>query len=151
MAISRRRSRVLALQALYEIDAVDHDAQQTVDRWATEQGATGSTLTFARTLVEGVLQEREELDTLLQESAPLYPVARIALVDRAVLRLALYELLHVAATPAKVVINEAVELAKEYGGDNSSRFVNGVLGAVMEQHRDVIAARAMLESGAGRS
>ena len=98
---------------------------------------------FAHQLVDGVLQEREELDTLLQESAPLYPVDRIAPVDRAVLRLAIYELLHVPATPPKVAINEAVELAKEFGGDNSSRFVNGVLGNVMERHEGQLAARGV--------
>src|ERR1035437_5668166 len=88
----------------------------------------------------GVLQEREELDTLLQGSAPLFPVPRIAPVDRAVLRLAIYELLHVPATPPKVAINEAVELAKEFGGDHSGRFVNGVLGDGMERHGAAIAA-----------
>jgi N utilization substance protein B len=135
MAVSSRRlGRVIALQALYEVDAVDHDPQEAVTRWAAERQAAESAVSFARELVRGVLQEREELDTLLQGSAPLFPVPRIAPVDRAVLRLAIYELLRVPATPAKVAINEAVELAKQFGGDNSSRFVNGVLGDVLERH-----------------
>jgi transcription antitermination protein NusB len=135
MAVSSRRlGRVIALQALYEVDAVDHDPQEVVTRWAAERQAAESAVSFARELVRGVLQEREELDTLLQGSAPLFPVPRIAPVDRAVLRLAIYELLRVPATPAKVAINEAVELAKQFGGDNSSRFVNGVLGDVLERH-----------------
>jgi N utilization substance protein B len=136
---------VIALQALYEIDAVGHDPLETVRRWSTEQQASEAATAFAEQLVDGVLQEREELDTLLQGSAPLFPVERIAPVDRAVLRLAIYELLKVPATPPKVVINEAVELAKEFGGDNSSRFVNGVLGDVMERYGAAIAART--ESG----
>jgi len=135
MAVSSRRlGRVIALQALYEVDAVDHDPQEVVTRWAAERQAAESAVSFARELVHGVLQEREELDTLLQGSAPLFPVPRIAPVDRAVLRMAIYELLRVPATPAKVAINEAVELAKQFGGDNSSRFVNGVLGDVLERH-----------------
>ncbi len=140
MAIGRHLGRVIALQALYEVDAVDHDPQEAVTRWAAERQASESAVTFARELVRGVLQEREELDTLLQGSAPLFPVPRIAPVDRAVLRLAIYELLRVPATPAKVAINEAVELAKQFGGDNSSRFVNGVLGDVLERHGAASAA-----------
>lgn len=134
MAASRHLGRVIAFQALYEIDAVDHDPQEVVTRWASEREASASVIAFARDLVRGVLQEREELDTLLQGSAPQFPVARIAPVDRAVLRLAIFELRHVPATPPKVVINEAVELAKQFGGDNSSRFVNGVLGDVLDRH-----------------
>jgi N utilization substance protein B len=147
----RHVSRMIALQALYEIDAVGHDPLETVLRWAVEQNASENATAFARQLVEGVLQEREELDTLLQESAPLYPVARIAPVDRSVLRLAIYELVHLPSTPPKVAINEGVELAKEFGGDASSRFVNGVLGAIMERHGAVIAARGSSEPIARRS
>jgi N utilization substance protein B len=141
VATRRRLARHIAVQALYEIDAVEHDPYAVVARWAAESKASEATTAFARDLVTGVLQEREELDTLLQGSAPLFPVPRIAPVDRAVLRLALYELLHVPATPPKVVINEAVELAKEFGGDNSGRFVNGVLGNVMVRNEPAIAAR----------
>jgi transcription antitermination protein NusB len=151
VATGRRVSRQIALQALYEIDAVGHEPADTVTRWATEHKASGATADFARDLVTGVLQEREELDTLLQGSAPLFPVPRIAPVDRAVLRLAIYELLHVPATPPKVAINEAVELAKEYGGDNSGRFVNGVLGDVMERHGAALAAHSSGETTAKRS
>jgi transcription antitermination protein NusB len=151
VATRRRLARHVALQSLYEIDAVGHDPEQTVARWAEEHNASEATTAFARELVLGVLQERVELDTLLQGSAPLYPVTRIAPVDRAVLRLAIYELMHVPATPPKVAINEAVELAKEFGGDNSGRFVNGVLGDVMERHGAAIAAYSCGEATAKRS
>ena len=140
MASKRHTGRVIALQALYEVDAVGHDPDEAVDRWAAEQHAKAEAADYAHQLVTGVLQEREELDTLLQGSAPQFPVPRIAPVDRAVLRLALYELLHVPATPPKVAINEAVELAKQFGGDNSFKFVNGVLGDVMDRHGAAIAA-----------
>lgn len=142
MANRRHLSRVVALQSLYEIDAVEHAAGATVDRWAAEKEAGPAATAFAHQLVAGVLQEHEELDTLLQGSAPLYPIERIAPVDRAVLRLAIYELLHIPHTPPKVVINEAIELAKEFGGDTSSRFVNGVLGDIVERHPSVRAVRA---------
>jgi len=145
VATSRHLGRVIALQALYEIDAVDHDPQEVVTRWASEQEAGPTVIAFANDLVRGVLQEREELDTLLQGSAPMFPVPRIAPVDRAVLRLAIYELLHVPATPPKVVINEAVELAKQFGGDNSSRFINGVLGDVLDRHGAAPAASSSHE------
>ena len=145
MAAGRHLGRVIALQALYEIDAVDHDPQDVVTRWAAEQQASEAVVAFARELVRGVLQEREEVDTLLQGSAPLFPVPRIAPVDRAVLRMAIYELLHIPATPPKVAINEAVELAKQFGGDNSSRFVNGVLGDVMGRLGTASAAPATHE------
>jgi N utilization substance protein B len=142
VATRRRLARRVALQALYEVEAVEHDPEDTVTRWAAENKASEATTAFARELVNGVLQERLELDTLLQGSAPLFPVPRIAPVDRAVLRLAIFELFHVPATPPKVAINEAVELAKEFGGDNSSRFVNGVLGDVMNRHEAAIAAHS---------
>jgi N utilization substance protein B len=142
MAGRRHTSRIIALQALYEVDAVGHDPDETVDRWAAEQHTKADAAAFAHQLVKGVLQEREELDTLLQGSAPQFPVSGIAPVDRAVLRLALYELLYVPATPPKVVINEAVELAKQFGGDNSFKFVNGVLGDVMDRHGAAIAAHS---------
>lgn len=151
MATKRHLSRVIALQSLYEIDAVDHEVDRVVDRWAAELGARDAATAFARALVAGVLQEHEELDTLLQGSAPLYPIERIAPVDRAVLRLALYELFHVPATPPKVAINEAVELAKEFGGDASSSFVNGVLGGVMDRHGAAMAARGASEAIAKES
>jgi N utilization substance protein B len=146
MANRRHLSRVIALQALYEIDVVDHDLDRTVERWAEEMKAGTRARAYARQLTHGVLQEHQELDTLLQGSAPLYPVERIAPVDRAVLRLALYELFHVPAIPPKVAINEAVELAKEFGGDTSGGFVNGVLGDVVERHGAALAAPGSMGS-----
>ena len=150
MTSSRHLSRVIALQALYEVDAVEHEAPETVARIAEEQSAGAQATAFAQELVTGVLHEREELDTLLQGSAPLYPVERIAPVDRAVLRLALYELVRVPSTPVKVAINEAVELAKQFGGDASGRFVNGVLGDVVDHHGSVLAERPRQEQIAER-
>ena len=86
---------------------------------------------FLRLLVGGVMHYRHELDALIQQRAPAWPVGQIAIVDRNLLRMALFELSGQTDTPAKVAINEAIDLAKMFGSDSSSRFVNGVLGAVM--------------------
>ena len=88
-------------------------------------------MSFAQELVEGVLARSQALDQVIQQFAPAWPVAQLAPVDRNILRIALLELLHNPDTPDKTAINEAVELAKVFGSDNSSKFVNGVLGSVI--------------------
>jgi N utilization substance protein B len=86
---------------------------------------------FARDLVQGVSEQREQLDLLVGRYAPEWPVDQIAIIDRNILRMAIYEILMRNDTPVKVAINEAVELAKEFGSDSSGRFVNGVLGSLV--------------------
>jgi N utilization substance protein B len=86
--------------------------------------------TFARLLVTGILAQRDRLDTLIQQHAPEWPVDQMAIIDRNVLRIAIYEFIIAAITPTRVAINEAVELAKAFGSDSAPRFVNGVLGAL---------------------
>lgn len=150
-----KRARVLALQALFEIDSTRHPADvvlyermeaarssnaPTDDEDASlgpDQAPLGDEGTqFLLWLVAGVLSYRERLDSLIHRFAPEWPVDQLAIVDRSILRLALYELGAAASdTPPKVVINEAVELAKGYGSDSSPRFVNGVLGAALEEAR----------------
>ena len=93
------------------------------------------TIGFAEQCVAGVMEHWAELDRLIGRYAPAWPVAQLAVVDRNILRLALFELLFAATEPPKVVINEAVELAKAYGGENSSRFINGVLGSALTEER----------------
>jgi N utilization substance protein B len=85
-------------------------------------------------LIQGVIKERRELDRIVAECAPEWPLEQIAKVDLSILRIAVFELLHLTRTPTKVAIDEAVELAKEFGGDNSSKFVNGVLGTVVKNY-----------------
>jgi transcription antitermination protein NusB len=126
----RRKARQVALQALYEVDAVGHDPDNVVTQLILENGLTGEYAEFTRELVLGVIANREKIDGTIREFAPAWPLDQISLVDRNILRLAILEILLDNKVPVKVAINEAVELAKKFGGDHSSKFVNGVLGSV---------------------
>lgn len=130
MAGARRKARVLALQALYEVDSVGHGVEEVVNQLLAKEGLSEQNADFARELVSGVIQNKEKIDLNIQSLAPAWPLEQIAVVDRNILRLAIFEILLDNKVPVKVAINEAVELAKTFGSDNSSRFVNGVLGSV---------------------
>jgi len=135
---NRHLSRSIVLQALFEWDlnnieeSLVHDV---LERNIAEFAQNKSDLPFMEKLLDGILQKQKELDEVIEKAAPEWPIDRIAPVDRNILRLGLYELLFAdrKEVPAKVAINEAIELAKQFGGDNSSRFVNGVLGAVYKE------------------
>ena len=129
----RRRSRAFALQALYEIDLSSHSVDGSVGWLREEQGLPAEALPFALQLINGVIEHRSEIDELIQELAPTWPVRHLASIDRNILRLALYEVKFEADVPPKAAINEAVELAKAFGSETTSKFVNGVMGTVMEQ------------------
>ena len=132
----RRKARMLALQALYEIDTTGHapDVVLYERLRVNPPGELGAD--FLIWLVAGVMSHRERIDALIHRFAPDWPVNQLAPIDRSILRLALYELgANDATTPPKVTINEAVELAKSFGGDSSPRFVNGVLGAALADAR----------------
>lgn len=128
--MERHRARLLALKALFEADVGHHDALETLGRLTSEGNIHPETEAFARDLVTGVWAQRANLDARVQQAAPAFPVEQLAAVDRNVLRVALYEILNEGETPVRVVVNEAVELAKSYGSDGSRRFVNGVLGSI---------------------
>lgn len=130
MAGGRRKARSLALQALYEIDSVGHDPEATLNHLFEEERLTEENTGFVRELVMGVSRYKQKLDVQIQRFAPAWPVQQISIIDRNILRLAIFELLIDNKVPVKVAINEAVELAKSFGSDNSPRFINGVLGAV---------------------
>ena len=130
MVGARRKARALALQALYEVDSVGHEVEAVVSRLLADGGLSEENATFTRELVSGVIQNREEIDGNIKNFAPAWPVEQISVVDRNILRLAIFEILLDNKVPVKVAINEAVELAKMFGSDNSSKFVNGVLGSV---------------------
>jgi N utilization substance protein B len=130
MAGARRRARALALQALYEIDSVGHAADTVPDRLLEEQKLSAENGRFVRRLVEGVRQNLREIDASIERFAPAWPIKQTPVIDRNILRLAIFEILIDNEVPVKVAINEAVELAKKFGGDNSARFVNGVLSSV---------------------
>lgn len=126
----RRRAREAALALLYSGDITEQDATQIVDGglYPAEEIALSD---YAEMLVDGVIERREEIDAQLAATSENWSVGRMPVVDRAILRLAVYEMLFVDEVPISVAINEAVELAKAYGGeDESSRFVNGVLGRI---------------------
>ena len=127
---ARRRARMLAFQALYEIDSTGHEVEQALDNLLADGGLSEENANFTRELVNGVVRNREEIDQHIKRFAPAWPIEQIAAVDKNILRLAIFEILLDNKVPTKVAINEAVELAKTFGSDNSSRFVNGVLGAV---------------------
>jgi N utilization substance protein B len=127
---TRRRGRILALQALYESDTSSHRAEETVERLAADKPEPEYVAAFARELVRGVQAHRKEIDAIIAETAPQWPVEEVAVIDRNILRVATYEVLFDDKTPIRAAVNEAVELAKTFGSDSSSRFVNGVLGTV---------------------
>lgn len=121
---------MLAVQALYEADSVGHEAGKVLDRLLSEEELSEDNANFACDLVKGVVQNREKIDENIRRFAPAWPVAQIPVIDRNILRLAIFEILLDNKVPVKVAINEAVELAKLFGSDSSPKFVNGVLGSV---------------------
>jgi N utilization substance protein B len=130
MAGKRHKARIAALKALFEVDSVGHDAEEALAREAEELSLPEDALDFARELVRGVLEAKERLDEVIVKSAPAWPLEQVAAVDRSILRLAIYEIVIDNRVPMRAAINEAVELAKEFGGEASPKFVNGVLGSV---------------------
>ncbi|MBI2170472.1 MAG: transcription antitermination factor NusB [Chloroflexi bacterium] len=136
VATPRRRARRAALQALYEVDATGHPVDNSLN-WVLEEDDLDETSTaFARDLAHQVMRRVEELDAEIGRYAPAWPVAQLAIVDRNILRIAICEMKVGKDTPIKVIINEAVELARTFGSDSSQRFVNGVLGAIAKASLD---------------
>ena len=130
----RRQAREAALQALYEIDCAGHTAEPALQNRKDEIEFSPEGSDFAAELVNGVVAHCRELDGVIAKYAPEWPVDQLAVVDRNVLRIALFELLYMNDVPIKVAVNEAVELGKTFGGDSAPRFVNGVLGAFLQEH-----------------
>ena len=138
---AKRRVRYLALEALYEADTSDHDPKAVFERMLTAAASEDPKLgkpapsTLGRDAVRGVDSLRERLDGYIQDAATKYPVSTMAVVDRNILRLAIWELVTDNSAPVAAVINEAVELAHRYGGESSPAFVNGVLRTISERIR----------------
>ncbi len=122
-----------ALQALFAADIKGDRDESSLEWLRLENALREVSIEFADALVRGVSDSRSELDEHIQTHAPAWPVDQLSLVDRNILRIALYELLHSPEVPQKTAINEAVELAKVFGSDSSARFINGVLGSVMDE------------------
>jgi N utilization substance protein B len=129
----RTRARIVALQALFEIDCVGHDPKVVLEYRLDESDLPPAGRAFVCILVEGVLERMKNLDELIAKYAPEWPVDQMAIIDRNILRIAIYEIATAENTPIKVAINEAVELAKVFGSGSSRRFVNGVLGSFVAQ------------------
>ena len=130
------QGRVLALQVLYECDLAGHEWRPALEAWADELHATPEAISFAESCILGVVGAQDKLDALIRRHQRQWPVEQLAAVDRAVLRLGLFELAENSPTPPLVAINEAVELAKTFGSEGSARFVNGVLGASFNEQNN---------------
>lgn len=146
MASNRHLGRIIVLQSLYEIafrsacNDQEVEVNDVISRNISRYRAALDDEKFIRELAVGVLDKAEELDSVLQPIAPEWPLEQIARIDHMVLRMSAYELTHHKDVPPKVVINEAVELAKAFGGDNSSKFINGVLGTLLKDINPTVAA-----------
>ena len=133
MKTTRRRARRVILEALYEIDLAGHRPGEVMARRLQEQEMESVGVEFAHKLLYGVLEYQKGIDTLITRYAPEWPLEQMAIIDRNVLRIAIFEFLVDSDTPVKVAINEAVELAKVYGSDSAPRFINGVLGTLADK------------------
>lgn len=132
--MNRHLSRMVAMQTLYECDfRVDAKLPEVLERNVGEYSEKCEA-EFIQVLVNEVYENKVELDEIINDSAPEWPVDQISLIDKTILRIAVFELLHIADIPPKVSINEAVELSKQFGSENSSKFVNGVLGTVYKKY-----------------
>ncbi len=143
-----RQVRQIALKSLYEAETSEHSAGEAFERQLTEavnhDPAVGKSRPkqYGRQILEGVIERKDDLDEYIQEAATQYPVDTLAIVDRNILRLAIWELLTDNSAPVAAVVNEAVELAHRYGGESSPSFVNGVLRTVSERIRAARAANS---------
>lgn len=133
MAGVRRRGRILALQGLYEMDVSGHSPEEALKLNLEHRREEEKAELFALALIRGVQEHREKIDDMISRYAPVWPVKQLPAVERNILRLAIYEVIFAHDAPPRAAINEAVELAKAFGGDNAPRFVNGVLGSIMAQ------------------
>ena len=132
----RRWARIIAIQALYELDLTNHQPAVVVQRRIEDRALPAEGISFVYHLVNGVLQFKDRLDDMIQRYAPEWPLDQIAILDRNILRIAIYELIIDDSVPVKVAINEAVELAKTFGTESTPRFVNGVLGTLAARESD---------------
>ena len=130
---TRRRARRVILETLYEYDIANHPPEEVLERRLLEYPMEKTGVEFANHLLQGVVHYQEAMDKLIARYAPEWPLEQMAVIDRNILRIAIYEFLASGETPVKVAINEAVELAKIYGSDSAPRFINGVLGTLAEQ------------------
>jgi transcription antitermination protein NusB len=147
---ARRKARTVALQALYELDCSTHEPGTVLSQREEESKLPEGQHEFAQSLVFGVLKDRTRLDRWIARFAPEWPVDQIAIVERNILRIALWEFTIGALTPVRVAINEAVELAKLFGSDSAPRFINGVLGSLADHSEELARAAQAEPAGKGK-
>ena len=126
----RHQARELALKVLFQVEGTGDDPEEVLRYHASENGANDEITSFARQLVGGVIAHRDELDAILTEASEHWKLDQMAKVDRVILRIAVYEIAIDRKVPTKAAINESIELAKTFSGDEAGRFVNGILGRV---------------------
>jgi N utilization substance protein B len=131
----RSRSRECALQVLYQLDITNDDPSESIKNYWAENGESDEVKTFAESLVTGTLDKKTEIDKLINKYAENWSLLRMAVVDRNIMRMSIYELLYSPDIPPKVCINEAVELAKKFGDAESGKFVNGILDRIHKESK----------------
>lgn len=134
---SRTKARAIALQVLYEFDLSGHNPVSIMQERLEEDKLSDNLHGFVREIVTGISPIREELDTIIAEHAPEWPLDQVATIDRNIIRISLWEFAIQESVPVKVAINEAIELAKIYGSDSTPRFVNGVLGSLVDHLNEI--------------
>jgi N utilization substance protein B len=144
---SRRKSRERALQVLFQIDFQNADIEAVLKEFWDAHTTGEKVRDFTEKLVRGTFAHREEIDRMISSTVENWSIERLAAVDRAILRFSTYELMHMPDVPAKVTINEAVEIAKTYGTEESGRFINGVLDKIREKIGKSTAATRPAETG----
>ena len=140
----RHLARELALKVLFELETNGGDPERSLQYHAAEARADQDVTDFARTLISGVLEHRQEIDARLREASQNWDLDQMAKVERTLLRIATYEIWYLPSVPVKAAINESIELAKTFGGPDSGKFVNGILGRIAAEaaNRDEREAKA---------
>ncbi|MEN4013181.1 MAG: transcription antitermination factor NusB [Bellilinea sp.] len=133
----RTKARSIALQVLYECDLTNHPAQVAVEERLMNENLEPNLINFVNEIIHGVLPITKQLDDFIAQHAPEWPLDQVAVIDRNILRIALWEFAVEGCTPVKVAINEAIELAKIFGADSTPRFVNGVLGSLANRQIEI--------------
>jgi len=141
--MNRHLSRMVTMQAIYEWNfRKDSDLKEILQRSIAEF-KDDINKDFVKAIILGVKNKKDELDKEIQSCAPEWPIEQISCIDKSILEIAIFELLNSPDIPPKVAINEAVELGKQFGGSNSSKFINGVLGTVYDKHKDIVEKKAV--------
>ncbi len=142
---SRTKARSIALQVLYETDVTGHPPAMVLEQRLEDYPLDDNLVEFTRQIIFGVLPLVASLDSFIAQHAPEWPLDQVAVIDRNILRIALWEFAIEETTPVKVAINEAIELAKMYGSDSTPRFVNGVLGSLAARQNEIHQAFGLMK------